>query len=174
MSRLGLAIASMLVELACVLAAGQSPTIIDRVSQTLAARAQKKEAAPAAATRENAPLAASHENSLTVAADGRRDPFVSPVVNRSMVGSNCSAGRRCLAAEQISLKGVVRSPSGMIAVVINSAGKAYFLRERDVVLRGYVKRITEDSVIFSETVPDKLGKPQTHEVVRKLSATPAA
>jgi hypothetical protein len=35
-----------------------------------------------------------------------------------------------------------------------------------------VMRITGDSVVFEETVQDKLGKPFTREVVKRLS-TPA-
>ena len=69
---------------------------------------------------------------------GRRDPFISPVMNRSMVGSGCSTGKRCLAIDQINLKGVVKSDTGMIAVVVNSVNKAYFLRENDPVFNGYV------------------------------------
>jgi Tfp pilus assembly protein PilP len=102
----------------------------------------------------------------------RRDPFVSPVVNRAMVGSGCSTGKRCLAIDQIALKGVVRSDAGMIAVVVNALEKAYFLRENDPVFNGYVVRITGDSIIFKETVQDKLGKPFTREVTKKIT-TPA-
>jgi Tfp pilus assembly protein PilP len=101
---------------------------------------------------------------------GRRDPFVSPVVNRAMVGSGCSTGKRCLAIDQISLKGVVKSDGGMIAVVENALEKAYFLRENDPVFNGYVVKITEDSIIFKETVQDKLGKPFTREVTKKITA----
>jgi hypothetical protein len=36
---------------------------------------------------------------------GRRDPFISPVVNRTVTGSGCSTGKRCLAIDQIALKG---------------------------------------------------------------------
>ena len=103
---------------------------------------------------------------------GRRDPFVSPVVNRSMVGSGCSTGKRCLAIDQIDLRGVVKSDVGMIAVVVNSLDKAYFLRENDPVFNGYVVRITGDSIVFKETMQDKLGKPFTREVTKKIT-TPA-
>ena len=47
----------------------------------------------------------------------------------------------------------------MIAVVVNSLNKAYFLRENDPVFNGYVVKITGDSIIFKETLQDKLGKP---------------
>jgi Tfp pilus assembly protein PilP len=101
----------------------------------------------------------------------RRDPFVSPVVNRSMLGSGCSTGKRCLTIDQINLKGVVKADSGMIAVVVNSLNKAYFLRENDPVFNGFVVRITGDSIIFKETVQDRLGKPFTREVTKKITTS---
>ena len=103
---------------------------------------------------------------------GRRDPFVSPVVAHSMTGSGCSTGKRCLAIDQIALKGVVRADTGMIAVVVNAVNKAYFLRENDPVFNGYVVKITGDSIIFKETIQDKLGKPFEREVTKKIT-TPA-
>lgn len=115
---------------------------------------------------------AKKEASKVINLTGRRDPFVSPVVNRSMVGSGCSIGKRCLAVDQINLKGVVKAEAGMIAVVVNAMNKAYFLRENDPVFNGYVVKITGDSIIFKETIPDKLGKPFTREVTKKI-ITPA-
>lgn len=103
---------------------------------------------------------------------GQRDPFISPVRTAAAGGSGCSTGKRCLAVDQINLKGVIKSDGGMIAVVTNSMDKAYFLRENDPVFNGYVVKITGDSVVFSETYEDKLGKPLTREVTKKLT-TPA-
>jgi hypothetical protein len=103
---------------------------------------------------------------------GRRDPFINPVVNQAMVGSGCSTGKRCLAIDEIALKGVVRSEAGMIAVVVNSLDKAYFLHENDPVFNGYVIKITGDSIVFKETVQDKIGHPFTREVTKKIT-TPA-
>jgi len=105
-------------------------------------------------------------------ANGRRDPFISPVVSHVAGGSGCSTGKRCLAVDQIVLTGIVKSEAGMIAVVVNSMNKAYFLRENDPVFNGYVVKITPDSVIFNQTVEDKLGKPFTREVTKRIS-TPA-
>ncbi len=102
---------------------------------------------------------------------GQRDPFISPV-RTGTTGSGCSTGKRCLAIDQINLKGVIKSDGGMIAVVTNALDKAYFLRENDPVFNGYVLKITGDSVVFSETYEDKLGKPLTREVTKKLT-TPA-
>ena len=105
------------------------------------------------------------------AMSGKRDPFFSPVVQEPS-GSGCSTGKKCLEIGQINLRGVVKSESGFIAVVTNSLNKAYFLRENDPVFNGYVVRITGDTVVFQETVQDKLGKALTREVVKRIF-TPA-
>jgi Tfp pilus assembly protein PilP len=108
-----------------------------------------------------------------ISSASRRDPFVSPVVHLGAVGSGCSSGKRCLAIDQIALKGVVRSENGMIAVVVNALDKAYFLRENDPVFNGYVTKITADSIVFKETFHDKLGKESTRDVTKTISR-PAA
>jgi hypothetical protein len=102
---------------------------------------------------------------------GKRDPFFSPVVQQP-TGSGCASGKKCLEIGQINLRGVVKSENGFIAVVTNSLNKAYFLHENDPVFNGYVVRITGDAVVFQETVQDKLGKPFTREVVKRIF-TPA-
>lgn len=102
---------------------------------------------------------------------GKRDPFISPVVSHAG-GSGCSTGKKCLEIGAINLRGVVRSDAGFIAVVTNSLNKAYFLRENDPVFDGYVVKITGDSIVFQETMQDRLGKTFTREVVKKIS-TPA-
>jgi Tfp pilus assembly protein PilP len=104
------------------------------------------------------------------AMSGKRDPFFSPVVQQS--GSGCSTGKKCLEINAINLRGVVKSDNGFIAVVTNNLNKAYFLRENDPVFNGYVVKITGDSVVFQETVQDKLGKTFTREVVKRIF-TPA-
>lgn len=124
------------------------------------------QAAPAGDTKD------AKKDSRPLNLTGRRDPFVSPVVAHSMAGSGCSTGKRCLAIDQIALKGVVRCDNGMIAVVVNAVNKAYFLRENDPVFNGYVVKITGDSIIFKETLQDKLGKPFEREVTKKIN-TPA-
>jgi hypothetical protein len=104
------------------------------------------------------------------AMNGKRDPFFSPVVQQN--GSGCSTGKKCLEIGAINVRGVVKSDTGFIAVVTNNLNKAYFLRENDPVFNGYVVKITGDSVVFQETIQDKLGKSFTREVVKRIF-TPA-
>jgi Tfp pilus assembly protein PilP len=124
--------------------------------------------APAAATQTATKAPKPEEKKWAM--NGKRDPFFSPVVQTN--GSGCSTGKKCLEIGAINLRGVVKSDTGFIAVVTNNLNKAYFLRENDPVFNGYVVKITGDSVVFQETIQDKLGKPFTREVVKRIF-TPA-
>jgi hypothetical protein len=103
----------------------------------------------------------------------KRDPFLSPIVRaESVQGVPCEgAGKKCLAPNQVVLRGVVRTPDGMIAVVEATARKiSYFLRENDPVFNGYVVRITSDSVVFRESAVDNMGRQTTRDVIKRVTA----
>lgn len=140
------------------------------LKQKVAIEVTKTKTAAPEKTDKTADKSADKEDKVVLT--GRRDPFVSPVMLQSATGSGCSTGKRCLAIDQISLKGIVKSENGMIAVVENALDKAYFLHENDPVFDGYVVKITGDSIVFKETVQDKLGKAFTREVTKRIS-TPA-
>ena len=102
---------------------------------------------------------------------GKRDPFVNPIVRvGGGPGAVCATGKRCLMISDMILRGIVRTPSGMIAVVANQANRAYFLKENDPVFNGVVLKITADSVVFRENTVDNLGHETTREVVKRVSA----
>ncbi len=144
-----------------------------QVKPVVVSKKSKAQAKPSVAANTGNADAANAENKpeKKYALTGKRDPFLSPVVSQSG-GSGCSTGKKCLDIGQINLRGVVRADAGMIAVVTNSLNKAYFLRENDPVFNGYVVKITGDSIIFKETVQDKLGKSFTRDVTKKI-VTPA-
>ncbi len=138
---------------------------------TPAKAAEKKPAAkqvPAANTAETkAPEAGEQKTEEKVSAKNRRDPFVSIVMSRE--GPPCAGGgKKCLAIDQVILQGVVRSPNGPIAVVSGGTNKTYFLRENDPVYNGVVVKISPDSILFRETVMDRLGKTSQRDVVKKI------
>jgi len=98
----------------------------------------------------------------------QRDPFVSPVVERFRTAATCTgSGKQCLVVGEISLHGVVSSPGGFIAVVMNGE-HTYFLRENDPLADGEVERITKDAIILRERTLDFLGRPSTREITKKL------
>lgn len=103
---------------------------------------------------------------------GKRDPFLNPISTATgpvLPVSNCARGKHCLVIDQLVLRGVVKTATGMIAVVANSVNKAYFLHENDPVFNGYVLRITGDSVVFKENVVNHIGRQGTREVVKKVT-----
>jgi hypothetical protein len=164
-------------------AAKSVPAVSVRPASKPKAVAKEKPAAKKAVAAVAAPASGSEDKSEKAetdqsppldskyAANGRRDPFISPVVSHG--GSTaCSSGKKCLEIGTINLKGVVHSEGGFIAVVSNGLNKAYFLRENDPVFNGYVVKITGDSIVFQETLQDRLGKSFTREVVKKIT-TPA-
>jgi Tfp pilus assembly protein PilP len=121
----------------------------------------------------------------TVKTAGRRDPFISPLrlqEDKVKGTTMCLTGPRCLIIDQVVLKGVIKTPQGMIAMVENAAKKQYNLREKDPVFNGRVERIvvsdpgsqTDDAVIFRETVMDNMGNPKTREVSKTLPREPIA
>jgi hypothetical protein len=129
----------------------------------------KHKAAAASAAAPAANASAAPAAPATVAK--KRDPFVNPIqaVREGRSGS-CSGGKRCLAVNEIVLRGVVKSVNGMIAVVENSAQRTYFLHENDAVYDGSVQKITPDSVVFKEHYTDNLGRDQVREVVKSVNA----
>jgi len=149
-----------------VVLAGQSPAAAPAPENGVAAVEAASESASPEVESEQAVVP-----DAKYSANGRRDPFISPVVSHTG-GSGCSTGKKCLEIGAVNLRGVVRSESGFIAVVSNGLNKAYFLRENDPVFNGYVVKITGDSIVFQETVQDRLGKTFTREVVKKIT-TPA-
>ena len=145
------------------------------------AAAPAKAARPAAKVARHAAKVAHHaaKSSGAAASAGapapeasrKRDPFVNPVQAVREGGSNaCQGGKRCLAVNEIVLRGVVKAPNGMIAVVENSAQRTYFLRENDPILNGFVQRITPDSVTFREHYVDNLGRDAQRDITKTVNA----
>jgi hypothetical protein len=141
------------------------------VVQPVAKKVEATKVAKASGSEERGENDASLPLDSKYAANGRRDPFISPVVSHAGT-SSCNSGKKCLEIGTLNLRGVVHGETGFIAVVSNGLNKAYFLRENDPVFNGYVVKITGDSIIFQETLQDRLGKSFTREVTKKI-VTPA-
>jgi hypothetical protein len=155
-------------------ASPQKPAGTEKRTSAPRLAAISKPAVSAVATPSNPDPAKKVSPATAKAVRGSRDPFISPISTASAAAAVCnSGGKRCLVIDKIRLKGVVRSESGYIAVVVNSANRAYFLRENDPLMDGHVVRITRDSVTFKETGKDRMGHTTTRDVTKKLSG-PAA
>jgi hypothetical protein len=102
---------------------------------------------------------------------GRRDPFVS-LSGRggdvATVGGARPAGVPGLLVSEITLKGVLKSPKGLIALVQSPDNRTYIIRAGDKVFDGSVKAITADAVVFSQDVNDPLSLVKQREVRKAI------
>ena len=103
----------------------------------------------------------------------KRDPFES-MVGREHSGAQIGplpAGKAGLQVSTLRLDGIVRAPSGMIAVVSNPQSRTYFLREGDQLYDGRVEKIAMDGVSFHEVGKDAFGKPVERQVSKRIYAS---
>lgn len=103
----------------------------------------------------------------------RRDPFVAVIRPPKPEAAGpamltCGPGVRSIIVGQTELNGVVKAPTGMIAVVTSSPGRTYFLKEGTPLCNGRVAKIGGDAVVFEENVIDAMGVPGKREVIRKI------
>jgi len=102
----------------------------------------------------------------------KRDPFES-LVGREHAGprKDLPPGKAGLQVSTLRLDGVVRAPSGMIAVVSNPQSRTYFLRDGDQLFDGRVEKIAMDGVSFHEVGKDAFGKPVERQVNKRIYAS---
>ncbi len=169
--------------LAVTSAAGQGTVkrSLDKGAEAKAAGA-KRAAAAGAAPSKKAPAAKTQPKAGPAAAKGaasarpagtptRRDPFVTPIsktASKVDQPSCAGPGKRSLLLSQTALRGVARTPGGMIAVVTTSGNRTYFLRENDQVCNGRVVKVSEDSLVYEENLLDALGRVKKAEQVMKI------
>jgi hypothetical protein len=105
----------------------------------------------------------------------RRDPFdtlLTKASNSNAPPENLPPGKAGLIVGTLRINGIVRSPSGMIAVVANPQQRVYFLREGDRLYDGSVSKIALDAISFNEIGKDAFGKPLARVVTRRLYPSP--
>ena len=126
--------------------------------------------ATAPASQAAPPVALEAEN-FSYRADGRRDPFVSLTAR----GTDQSAARanqeldsaRALGVDEISVRGIVATGNGYVAMVKGPNGKTFVVRPNDRLLDGTIKSITAQAIVLMQDVSDPLSLVKQKEV-RKL------
>ena len=126
--------------------------------------------APAPASTAPAPQAGSGGAGYSYDPAGRRDPFVSLTARGGELppaGSRPS-GPAGLLVNEITLKGVLKSPRGFLALVQAPDNRTYIMHSGDKVFDGTVKAITQDAVVFSQDVNDPLSLVKQREVRKAI------
>ncbi len=102
--------------------------------------------------------------------EGRRDPFVSLVGRGSdpKAAANHAAGLPGMLINEVGLKGIMKAPSGFVALLQGPDKKTYSVRPGQRLLDGSVKAITADTIVFSQDVNDPLSLVKQREVRKTL------
>lgn len=109
--------------------------------------------------------------------EGRRDPFVS-LLRRGADPQRGEAARPSgiagLLVSEVSVRGIVGSRNGLVAVLQGADGRTYIVRQGDALFDGVVRSITEDAVVFLQQVNDPLSLDKQREVRKVLRQTQEA
>lgn len=105
-------------------------------------------------------------------AEGRRDPFVS-LVSRGVETATPPPGRRidgpaAMLVSEVTLKGIVQSRGGYVAMIQGPDTKTFMVRANDRLLDGVVKSITAQTLVMMQDVNDPLSLVKQREVRKVL------
>ncbi|OFV80459.1 MAG: hypothetical protein A3D93_03950 [Acidobacteria bacterium RIFCSPHIGHO2_12_FULL_67_30] len=165
--------AGLVVVVACLLVAapGQAQSTAPPAMKVIGGVKQQVSQQPAQKAAPAAAAPAAPEGAPQVVK--RRDPFRSLLVSPDQAagGQPLPPGKRGLVIAQVTVNGVVATPTEMIAVVTMAGrNRSYFLREGDELYNGTVGKISEDGVVFKEKTTDAFGKEYEREVVKQLTS----
>ena len=129
-------------------------------------------AAPSAQAQAPAPPPPAPADSFTYNPDGRRDPFVSLLTKGGerhvpRPGQDLE-GVAGLAVDELTVRGIVSSPSGLVAMVQSPDRKTYLVRQNDKLLDGIVKAITAEGLVILQEVNDPLSLVKQKEIRKML------
>ena len=122
-----------------------------------------------------ATFAAQSPAPFTYHADGRRDPFLSPLNMgpEPLPEARKGDGLSSLMLAEITVRGVMESRAVMVAMVAGPDNKTYIVHEGDRLLDGLVKGITREGLVVVQPVTDPLSKAkqrEIHKLLRSLEA----
>jgi Tfp pilus assembly protein PilP len=100
---------------------------------------------------------------------GRRDPFTNLLgAGANQPTSRKGEGPSGIAVAEISVRGVLQSRNGLIAMVQGPDNKTYIVHQGDKLLDGSIKTITNQGLIIEQDVNDPLSVVKQREVRRLL------
>jgi len=101
-------------------------------------------------------------------ARGRRDPFLSLVQGVALEKGARPKGLPGMMIQEVSLRGVVKTSSGFIAMIQGTDNKSYFARVGERLYDGSIETIVQDKVIFRQEINDPLRVEKFQKVEKSL------
>ncbi len=106
------------------------------------------------------------------APEGRRDPFISLLRrgsdSRAAASGTRPSGLGGLGAEEITLRGTVRSREGFVGILQGADQKTYIVRAGDRLFDGTIRTITQNDLVIVQQVNDPLSLEKQREVRKVL------
>jgi hypothetical protein len=94
---------------------------------------------------------------FTYDARGRRDPFISLALGLNILPpEERIPGLGGMLIQEVSLRGIVRTSEGYIAMIQGTDNKSYFAREGERMYDGTIEAIDSEKVVFRQEINDPL------------------
>jgi Tfp pilus assembly protein PilP len=104
--------------------------------------------------------------------EGRRDPFVSLLRRgsdtRAAASGTRPSGLGGLGAEEITLRGTVKSREGFVGILQGADQKTYIVRAGDKLFDGTIRTISQNDLVIVQQVNDPLSLEKQREVRKVL------
>ena len=102
-------------------------------------------------------------------ARGRRDPFVSLALGVNVFPEGPRPpGLQGMLIQEVSLRGIVKTLDGYIAMIQGTDNKSYFARAGERLYDGNIQEIDDDKVVFRQEINDPLRIEKFQQVEKTL------
>ena len=102
-------------------------------------------------------------------AQGRRDPFVSLALGVNILPPDVRPpGLAGMLIQEVSLRGIVKTVDGYIAMIQGTDNKSYFAREGERLYDGNIQSIDDARVVFRQEINDPLRIEKFQQVEKTL------
>ena len=99
---------------------------------------------------------------------GRRDPFVSLALGFNLSPDPRPAGLQGMLIQEVTLRGIVKTLDGHIAMIQGTDNKSYFARAGERLYDGHIQLIDDQRVVFRQEINDPLRIEKFQEVEKTL------
>jgi Tfp pilus assembly protein PilP len=108
--------------------------------------------------------------------EGRRDPFLTLLGTGADTRSNARRGDGAagITTAEISVRGILQSRTGLVAMIQGPDNKTYIVHQGDKVADGSIKTITPQGLVVMQEVNDPLSLVKQREVTKLLRSLEGA
>lgn len=139
--------------------------------QTPPAAGSQQETAPPAASVPEVPegIEITEGSGYRYDAHGRRDPFVSLALGLNVLLPEVRPpGLQGMLIQEVSLRGIVKTQDGYIAMIQGTDNKSYFARVGERLYDGNIQEIDDARVVFRQEINDPLRIEKFQQVEKSL------